>query len=190
MRVVISNSGKVSRPYLEHITLLRGDICQQEVDGVVTLLPQNMDFKGPLNETLAQACGYDLDEFILNHVNRPRAGEVYALPGGDLPARHILLGIMPHYRTEFDMNDVHLLGCMRNVMDLARCMLFQSLAVPSLGPDISGFPEARAARLVTQGITDRMHEGLEDLRIVCAAIDDAAHFQDKLKGLGWSGGKR
>ncbi len=155
----------------------------------MTLFPQNMEFRGVLNETLAAACGYDFDEFILNNITSPRVGEVYALPGGVLPARHILLGIVPYYRTDFDMNDAHLSGVIRNVMDLARCMLFQSLAVPSLGPDVSGFPEARAARLVTQGITDRMNESLEDVRIVCPALEQAGYFKEKLKSLGWLGGK-
>lgn len=190
MRVLISNSGHVTKPFLEHITLIKGNICKQDVGGIVTLLPQNMDFKGELNSSLAAACGYDLDEFILNHITKPSVGEVYALPGGDLPARHILLGIMPYYRTDFDMKDTHLLYVVRNIMDLARCMLLTDIAFPSLGKNSSGFSDAKAARLVTQGITDRMHEGCEEVRIVCARPEIGTLYQDKLKTLGWLGGKR
>lgn len=190
MRVLISNSGHVTKPFLEHITLIRGNICKQDVGGVVMLLPQNMDFKGDLNTSLAEACGYDLDEFILNNIHKPKIGEVYALPGGDLPARHILVGIMPYYRTDFDMKETHLLYVVRNVMDLARCMLLPDIAFPSFGKNSSGFPDAKASRLVTQGITDRMHEGFEEVRIVCTRPEMGRLYQEKLKSLGWSGGKR
>lgn len=190
MKVLITNSGGVTKPFLEHITLLKGNVCKQDVDAVVTLIPQNMDFKGDVNEALAAMCGYDLDEFILDNIVKPKSGEVYALPGGELSAKNIILGIIPYYRTDFDMKESDLLYVVRNIMDLARCMLVTSIAFPSMGKNSTAFPDAKAARLVTQGITDRMHEEISDVRIVCTRPDMAAQYQEKLKSLGWLGGQR
>lgn len=187
MRVVISKSGVVTKPFLQHITLVQGDIVTQEVGAICTLIPQNMDFKGRLNHCIADACGYDLDAFIQDNIKKPRVGEVYALPGGDLPARHILLGIMPHYRTEFDMNESHLSGVVRSMMDLARCMLLTELAFPALASGADGFAQAKASRLIVQGISDRMQEGFEEVRIVCDTPEKLSVFEDKLKTLGWKG---
>lgn len=189
MRVFITNSGQVKKPFLEHITLMKGNVCTQDVDAVATLLPQNMDFTGDVNHALAALCGYDLDEFILTNVIKPKIGEVYALPGGELSAKHIFIGIIPHYRTDFDRKESDLVNVVRNIMELARCMLISSIAFPSMGKNSSGFPDAKAARLVTQGITDRMHEEISDVRIVCPRPDIAAIYQEKLKSLGWLGGK-
>ncbi len=186
MTVFISNSGKVTKPFLERITVVRGDVCAQEVGAVATLIHQNMDFKGAINKVLAEQCGYDLDAFILSNIHKPKVGEVYALPGCDLPVRHILLGFLPHYRTEFDMNDSHLSGVVRNMMDLARCMLLSHVAFGTFGKDVSGFPDVKAARLVVQGITDRMQEGVEEVRIVCDSPEIEDVFRDKLEVIGWS----
>ena len=134
MKVVISNSGVVTKPFLERIELIQGDICTQSVGAIATVIPQDLAFQGRLNHAITQACGYDFDEFILNHIHKPKIGEVYALPGGGLPARHILLGVMPYFRTEFDMNESYLSNVVRNMMDLARCMSvsYTHLTLPTI----------------------------------------------------------
>lgn len=186
MNVVISNSGAVSKPFLERIQLVQGDICTQEVDAVCTVIPQNMDFSGTINSALHSACGHDLDEFILDNIYKPRAGEVYALPAFGLPAKHIFLGVMPRYRTEFDMKDSDLAQVTRKMMELARCMLLKSIAFPPMASGRKAFPKPRAARLIVQGVTDRMEETIEDVRIVCDTSEMVEIFVRKLETVGWN----
>lgn len=149
------------------------------------MVPQNLDFKGSINESIQRAAGYDVDSFILENIYKPKIGEVYALPGGDIAAKHILVGIMPHYRTDFDRNESDLSAVMRKMMELARCMLFSSVAVPPLGSGRKGFAKAKAARLVVHGIHDRMHEGLEEVRIICNDENSLPIFTSKLEMFGW-----
>ena len=164
---------------------MQGDITEQEVGAIAILLPQTLDYRGSINESVMDACGHNLDEFILSNIYKPKVGEVYALPAFDLPAKHILVGIMPHYRTEFDMNEGHLSGVVRRIMELARCMLLESIAFPPLSSGRDGFPKAKAARLVAQGITDRMEESFEDVRIICSDKEMLGHFDHKLRVIGW-----
>ncbi len=175
-----------SKAFFDCLSVVEGDITQQDVNAIITVIPQNLDFKGRLNQSIAEACGADLDEFILEHIHKPRVGDAYALPGFDLPARHILVGVMPHYRTGFDMNDSHLSGVVRSLMDLARSMLLNSVAFPALASGRGGFPKVKAARLVSQGIVDRMHENFDDVRIVCPDAERVEIFERKLEVLGWS----
>lgn len=187
MKLLISNSGEVSKPFIERIQLIHGDITQQDTDAIAMVIPQDLKFGGSINSAINDACGYDLDEFILEHIYKPSVGEVYALPSGDLNVKHILVGVMPYYRTEFDHNDSHLSGAVRRIMELARCMLLSSIAFPPLFSGKSGFPKPKAARLVAQGINDRMQETFEDVRIVCSDEKSIEIFDRKLRILGWNG---
>tara|TARA_R110001592_G_scaffold20926_5_gene84573 strand:- start:10144 stop:10710 length:567 start_codon:yes stop_codon:yes gene_type:complete len=188
MKVLISKSGEVSKPFIERIHLIQGDITQQDTDAIAMLIPQDMEFAGQINQSIMQAAGYDIDAFILEHIYKPRVGEVYALPAGNLNAKHILVGIMPYYRTEFDQNDSHLSGAVRSIMELARCMLLTSISFPPLFSGKKGFAKPKAARLVCQGINDRMQDAFEDVRIVCSDEASIEIFDRKLRILGWDGG--
>ena len=188
MKLVISNSGHVAKPFLDRIHLMQGDITKQEVDAIVILVPQTLDFHGSINEAVQVACGENLDEFILDNIYKPKVGEVYALPAFNLPTKHILVGVLPHFRTDFDMNPSHVSNVVRRVMELARCMLLSSIAFPPLASGRHGFPKPKAARLVCQGITDRLEESFEDIRIVCPDEAILETFDGKLRVLGWDGG--
>lgn len=143
-------------------------------------MPQNLDFRGVINTSVSKACGYNLDEFILDNIYKPRAGEVYALPAGALKAKHILLGIMPYYRDNLDRNDAHLSGLVRKIMELGRCMLLSDIAFPPLASGNHGFPKPRSARLVLQGVVDRMEESISRVQIVCNSQEMVDIYQQKL----------
>lgn len=185
MKVVISKSGEVSKPFIERINLIQGNIVDQDTDAVAMVIPQNLDFSGSLNDSIADAVGYNLDGFILDNIFKPRAGEVYALPAGDLNAKHILLGIMPYYRTDFDRKESDLLGVVRRVMEVARCMLLTSVSIPHLASGKKGYPKPKAARLICQGINERMQESMEEVRIVCPDAKSVEIFDAKLSAIGW-----
>ncbi len=185
MNVLLSNSGAVSKPFLERIALLHGDIIVQDCDAIGIIVPQNLDFTGSINESVAAACGFDLDGFILDNIYKPRIGDVYALPAGDLPCKHIFLGVMPRYRTEFDMKESDLAQVVRKMMELTRCMLLKSIAFPPLASGSGMFAKPKAARLIVQGITDRMEDSIDDVRIVCDTQGVVEAFDKKLRIIGW-----
>ncbi|MFP4464479.1 MAG: macro domain-containing protein [Alphaproteobacteria bacterium] len=187
MDIVISDSGDVAKPFIEYITVARGDIALQSVDAVVMTIPRNLDFCGGINNSIAAACGYDLDSFILDNIYKPKPGEVYALPGGNLPAQHIFVGITPYYRTEFDRKEGDMVQIVRRVMELAHCMLVERIAIPSVCSGRKCFPKSRAARFIVQGVYDRMYSGLEEVRLV-GLDDQTLHaFESKLFAMGRAG---
>lgn len=187
MELLISKSGHASKPFLERINLVQGDIAGQIVDAIAIVIPQNLDFKGRIIEHVRDVCGHDLDEFILENIFKPRAGDVYALPAFNLPAKHILLGIMPQYRSEFDMSEAHLSGISRKFMEIARSMLLKSVAFPPIASGKKGFQKPKAARLIIQGITDRFDEGFEEVRLVCPDSQVYETFRRKLEVIGKTG---
>ncbi len=185
MEIVISNSGHVSKPFLKKIKLVRGNIIDQDVDAIVTTVPRNLEYVGSLNRSIIEAAGHELDEFILEHIYKPKVGDVYAIPGFNLKARHVLIGVLPYFRTEFDKDDRYLSNCTRKIMELARCMFLKKIAFPPIASGKQGYPGARAARLIVKGITDRMDPSIEEVRIVCPDDKSYSNFHHKLTMIGW-----
>lgn len=187
MKSFLSNSQGITNPFLDRIHLIHGDVVTQNVDAICTVIPSNLDFKGRLNNSINDASGGRFDEFILENIYKPKPGDVYALPAFDLPARHILLGVLPRYRSEFDRKDSDLVNMSRKIMELARCMLLTSIAIPAIGCGKKSFPKARGARLICQGVTERLQESFSDVRIVSDDSKAFEAFERKLKILGWKG---
>lgn len=180
MELVITKSGHASKPFLERIELIHGDITHVKADAIATVIPQTLDLKGSLNQSLQAGAGYNLDEFILEHIYKPRIGEVYAIPAGNLQAKHILIGIMPQFKNDFEMTESYLSGTVRKIMELARCMLLKSVAFPPLAMGHKGYPKPKGARLIVQGIMERMEESFEEIKIVSNSPDKYEIFQGKL----------
>ncbi len=187
MKLVISPSGQSSNPFIDRISLVQGDITEQDVDAITILLPQTLDFKGSINMSVMQACGHNLDEFILENIYKPRIGDVYALPAFDLPANHIIVGIMPYFRTEFDMSDSYLTGVVRKSVELASRMSLKTIAFPPVASGNKGYPKIKAARLIIQAITERLDEDFNEVKIVCSDLEMFGYFDEKLRAFGWNG---
>lgn len=185
MEIVISNSGQVTKPFLNRIKLIKGDIVRQDVDAIVTVVPQNLEHQGSLNTSIFQAASHKLDDFILEHIYKPKIGDVYAVPGFNLPASNVLIGVMPHFRTEFDMHERYLSNCTRKIMELARCMFLKRVAFPPISSGKHGYPRPKAARLILQGILDRMDQNFEEIRIVVPDDQSYDLFLKKLTSIGW-----
>lgn len=177
---MIAKSGHASKPFLDRLAIIQGDITQVQTDAIATIIPQNLDYRGSLNESIRAASGHDLDSFILDNIYKPRLGEVYALPAFNLPARHILVGIMPVIRRSNDLKESDLTASVRKIMELSRCMLLKRIAFPLLASGKNGYPKPRACRLLLQGITDRMEENIEEIQIVCQDEESTQAMRHKL----------
>ncbi len=187
MDIVISEPGRRSNPLLKRVTLVQGDITQQKVDAIVALVPQSLEYRGEINKAILAAAGEKLDEFVLEHIYKPRPGDVYAVPGFNMPCEHILYSITPNWRADFEREDRHLLTCCRKALVMARSMSLSSVAIPPLASGRHGFPNARAARLIVQAIEDRLDENFEEIRIVCPDAESVETFRQRLQSVGWEG---
>lgn len=180
MNSVIPEAGLASNPYLNRIQIVQGDITRQETDAIVTVIPQTLEYRGAINTAIVKAAGARLDKFVLEHIVMPRAGDIYAVPGFDLPCRHVFYCVVPVWQDDFDRHDRDLVRACRVAMELARSMNLRSIAFPPIGSGKRGFPKARAARLILQGIASRLSRDIEDVRIVCQNKTTIQCFKDCL----------
>jgi O-acetyl-ADP-ribose deacetylase (regulator of RNase III) len=183
MDIVISDRGRRSNPYLNRITLVEGDITRQKVDGIITFIPQNLEYRGEINKTILLGAGAKLDEFVLENVFRPKVGDVYAAPGFNLSCQHILFCIVPIRRLDMDRPDKYLVNAVRSAMETALAMGLKTVAFPPVGSGKNGFPKARAARLILQGIGERLNQDMEEVRIVARSEKTLKFFRERLKAM-------
>ena len=134
MRPVISDPPDPSKRYLKRIKLVHGDITKQHTDAIVSVLPQSLEYGGALNEAILAAAGHRLDDFLLEHIYKPRPGDIYAVPGFNLPCKNIFFAIMPKWSSEFDRQDKYLLTAVRKAMTAG----LSQLKVPGFVCAISG----------------------------------------------------
>ena len=163
------------------IKLLRGDITEQRgVDALVAAVPRDLDLSGSLNRALIRAAGPGLEDFVHEHIFKPRPGDVFALPAFALPVKSILYVITPEWRSGFEREEQMLLRCYRRAIETAQNMGLKKIALPALGTGEFGYPAPRAARLALQGIKDRMDGRMEEIRIVCNKDDVYAAFAERV----------
>jgi O-acetyl-ADP-ribose deacetylase len=187
MGLVISDEGIPSNPYLERIKLVQGDITRQRTDAIVSVLPQNLEYRGALNKAILAGAGEKLDEFVLEHIFKPRPGDIYAVPSFNLPCKNIFFAILPKWTSDFDRDDRHLLMACRKAMEITRTMCLNSVSFPPLASGKHGYPPAKAARLIVQAIMERIDDNFHEVRIVSPDIDILKLFYERLKPLGWKG---
>lgn len=179
MSSVITEPSERSNLYMNRVRLVLGDITKQDTDAILTVIPQTLDYRGSLNESIMDASGQALDRFILDNVIKPRPSDIYAFPGFDMPCKHLFVYIVPNWRTEFDRREKFLSYAARRAVELCREMDLTSISIPMIGAGQGCFPKARAARFIAQGVTDRLHEGIKEVRIVCQDEDTLALFKDR-----------
>lgn len=155
-------------PLIRRIKLIKGDITlQDDVDAIVSTIGTDIDVGGSLNRAVIAAAGEKLDDFILEHVYKPRTGDVFAVPGFNLPVKNVIFVVTPPWRSGFEREDRDLLRCYRHAMQLAERMDLRRIAFPLLGTGKDKFPLQRAARLAVQGIKERLNKHFDEIRIVC-----------------------
>ncbi|MCB9991039.1 MAG: macro domain-containing protein [Rhodospirillales bacterium] len=153
---------------IKRVVVTKGDITKQtDVDAIVSSIEMNMDIGGTLNQRLVAAAGNDFDDFILANIYKPRANDVYVVPGFNLPVKHVIFVVTPLMKDGLAKEDVILLRRYRLPMKMVSQMKLKKVAFPAFGTGRNGYPLDRAVRLALKGIMDRMTPEIEEVRIVC-----------------------
>ena len=133
---------------------------------IAMAVDMTLDTGQGMNAGIIAVAGDALDDAILEHIYRPRAGDVYALPGYGLSVAHVLVAVTPEWRGGA-VEDRDLVRCYRGLMDMVWRMGLESLAISVVGTGKHQFALSRAVRLMLQGVRERMPDNLRELRIVC-----------------------
>ena len=157
------------------------------VESIVSCLKPDLDISGSLNQSIMKAAGERLDDFIIENFYKPRPGDVFSVPGFNLPVENIIYTISKPWQDGLHSEDRDLLRCYRRPMKMAVRMGWKRLAFPALATGYKCFPPKRSARLALQGILQRIDQSFDEIKIVCNRDETYQAFLERMKALGWRG---
>lgn len=153
-------------------------VHQTGIDALVSFIPEDLSWQGPINSILLREVGQRLDDYILENVVSPKRGQVFAVPASIWDGPRLFFAVVPKWDGGMDDEERVLKRCFRNALLLAEKEKIAVLAMPALGAGRKDFPIRKAGRLVLNAI--RMHhaKSIQEVRIVCKTSEMMAAYRE------------
>ena len=165
------------------ITVVRGDLTDQDVDAVVNAANSSLLGGGGVDGAIHRRGGPE----ILAECRRLRAqrypdglptGEAVATTAGRLPARWVIHTVGPVYSASSDRSAL-LASCHRASLRVADELGAATVAFPAISCGVYGYPVAEAAPVAMAAVRDAASL-VEEVRFVLYADDVLAAFESAL----------
>ena len=156
------------------VSILRGDLTQQDVDAIVNAANERMLGGGGVDGAIHRAAGPRLLEACrevpeLRPGVRCPTGQARITPGFQLRARYVIHTVGPVYSAR--SADAELLGsAFRAALTLAVEYQLRSIAFPAISCGVYGYPAGEAAR-VARLVLEEQRWSLDDIRFVLFSKD-------------------
>jgi O-acetyl-ADP-ribose deacetylase (regulator of RNase III) len=167
------------------IRLVQGDITRYPADAIVNAANSSLIPGGGVSGAIHRAGGPEIARECAA-IGQCETGDAVATTAGRLPAKHVIHAVAPIWRGGHDREDELLAGAYRRSLQVADQMDDRTIAFPSLGTGIYGYPIGRAAPLVLRTIAEylRGRTGIEDVTLVLFTSSDLQTFERALSSLG------
>lgn len=170
---------------MTQITLVQGDITQQQVDVVVSAANSSLLGGGGVDGAIHRGGGPE----ILAECRRLRAshygkglptGRAVATTAGRLPARWVVHTVGPVFRAEDRPQRSELLAsCYRESLRVAVGLGARTVAFPAISAGIYGWPLDDAARIALTAVAEEAPD-LDEVRFVLFGADSYEAFEQAL----------
>jgi O-acetyl-ADP-ribose deacetylase (regulator of RNase III) len=166
---------------MPRITLVQGDITEQDVDAIVNAANSSLLGGGGVDGAIHRRGG----PAILKECKRIRAerypdglptGKAVATTAGELPARWVIHTVGPVYSTAEDRSEL-LASCHRESLKVADELGARSVAFPAISTGVYGYPISEAAQVAMSTVRDAATE-VEDVRFVLFDAESYRAFED------------
>ncbi|MFF7712597.1 O-acetyl-ADP-ribose deacetylase [Streptomyces sp. NPDC007988] len=152
------------------ITLVRGDITEQDVDAVVNAANSSLLGGGGVDGAIHRRGGPE----ILEECRRLRAshygkglptGQAVATTAGRLPAQWVIHTVGPVHSRSEDRSE-QLASCYRESLRVADELGARTVAFPAISTGIYGWPMDDGARIATETVRNTGTTSVEEVRFV------------------------
>jgi O-acetyl-ADP-ribose deacetylase (regulator of RNase III) len=156
------------------VTVVSGDLTQQQVDAIVNAANQRMLGGGGVDGAIHRAAGPRLVEAcravpeVRPGVRCP-TGEARITPGFDLPATYVIHTVGPIYASHPDPAGA-LAAAHRSSLALAEDSGVRTIAFPAISCGVYGYPLDEAAQIAV-GVAREREWGLDEIRFVLFGDD-------------------
>ena len=157
---------------MARIEIWNGDICDLEVDAIVTPAVSSLWMSTGVAGAIKRAGG-DAIEFAAIRQGPVGLGQAVVTPAGTLAARVVIHAVS--LDRDRRTSDETLEAAVRSAMARAREIGATSIAFPALGSGVGGFPLEEGARITVQTVKDEL-AGSPTIAHVVFALRGAAAY--------------
>lgn len=159
------------------VTLLQGDITEQETGAIVNAANSSLLGGGGVDGAIHRAGGPQILEECKQIRSRQGGcptGEAVITGGGKLKAGYVIHTVGPIWSGGNNREDELLAGAYRNSLSLAREKGLRTISFPSISTGAYGFPTGRAARVAAAAVKYFLEDqgGLDEVRFVLFSEKD------------------
>ncbi len=138
------------------ITIIEGDICDRETDGIVNAANSQLWMGGGVAGAIKRRGGVAIEREAVAQ-GPIEIGESVATTAGTLRARHVIHAAVmgPDLRTDGGK----IRSATLSALALASSMGLESIAFPALGTGVGGFPLGDCARIMRDAVAQHASQG-------------------------------
>lgn len=162
----------------ERIRIVDGDITRERVDAVVNAANTSLLGGGGVDGAIHRAAGPGLLEECRTLGGCP-TGQARITKGYGLPASHVIHTVGPVWRGGKEGEPELLANCYRHSLRLAAGNGLRSVAFPSIGTGVYGYPIERASRIAVAEVVGFLEGSAlpETVTFVCFGSADAQVYR-------------
>ncbi len=169
------------------LSLIRGDITQEDTDAIVNAANSRLAGGGGVDGAIHRAGGPKIMEECRKIGGCP-TGSAVITAGGNLKARHVIHTVGPVYRDEKNREAELLSSAYKKSLELAVSKGIKSIAFPSISTGAYGYPINKASEIALKTIIDfiKTEAGaqaapLQLVRFVLFSDKDLKVYEESLK---------
>ena len=156
------------------LSIVRGDILLESVDGIVNAANEDLDHIGGLAKAISDAAGPEVQRESRLHVamkGRVMTGQAVCLGAGNLSCMNIIHAVAPRYNAFIPNVRDKLYNAVKNSLMVSQRAGHSSIAIPALGAGIFAVPIDICASASLQAVQDFANQSrsscmLTDVRFV------------------------
>lgn len=154
------------------IKVIHGELlAQKNIDAFVSFLTEDMSWGGPVNQQIMELTNHQVDEYVLEKMERPVKGRAFSTPAFTIPANLLIFAVIEKWDDGFSGAERFLKLAIKNSLQLAENNGLKTLALPALNAASEKFPLARGARIFANAFADSNLDAFNEVRIVCKSDD-------------------
>jgi len=172
------------------ITLVQGDITEQEVDALVNAANSSLMGGGGVDGAIHRAGGSEILEACrrvreTTHPDGLPAGKAVATTGGKLPAKRVIHTVGPRWKGGERGERQTLAAAYCHSLEAARAEGLRSVAFPAISTGAYGYPKEEAAEVAVETVRGWLEdhpEALDEVRFVLFDASDLEIYRERLSG--------
>jgi O-acetyl-ADP-ribose deacetylase (regulator of RNase III) len=180
--MIALSTDQTSHAMTHTLRALRADITTLQVDAIVNAANSSLLGGGGVDGAIHRAAGPDLvHECRL--LGGCKTGEAKLTKGYRLPARFIVHTVGPVWRGGTSGEPELLAACYRRSMAIAAAQGVRSIAFPSIGTGIYGYPVELAAGVAVTTVREALQgeTSVEEVVFCCFSASDLAVYEAALR---------